>query len=104
VVAVVETVVVTAVLVVLVVISKEVLQILQQDLILLLSGMVEIQTTVEMDPVKLDQILHLKEQLLPVVVEVVVEVKVEELAVLAVLQAEVLEVPEEVPTKEILVD
>jgi hypothetical protein len=57
-----------------------------------------------MDPVKLDQILHLKEQLLPVVVEVVVEVKVEELAVLAVLQAEVLEVPEEVPTKEILVD
>jgi hypothetical protein len=66
--------------------------------------MVEIQTTVEMDPVKLDQILHLKEQLLPVVVEVVVEVKVEELAVLAVLQAEVLEVPEEVPTKEILVD
>ena len=100
----VETVVVTAVLVVLVVISKEVLQILQQDLILLLLGMVEIQTEMEIATAKLDQILHLKEQLLPAVVLVVVEVKVEELAVLAVLQAEVPEVQEEVPTKEILVD
>ena len=100
----VETVVVTVVLVVLVVISKEVLQILQQDLILLLLGMVEIQTTMEMPMAKLDQILHLKEQLLTAVVLVVVEVKVEELAVLVVLQVEVPEVPEEVPIKEILVD
>jgi hypothetical protein len=104
VVAVVETVVVTAVLVVLVVISKEVLQILQQDLILLLSGMVEIQTTVEMDPVKLDQILHLKEQLLTVVVEVVVEVKLEVPAVLEDLAEAEHELLEEVPIKQILVD